>query len=109
MITDEQIRALVAESMRGRQNTQKRTLRKDAEAALAGSKTARKMMEHHLAKSGEVWIALPADLVTEIERYLATGWRDGRDPSRLGALNAVAYIGESVAAIVANRSKKADR
>lgn len=103
MITDEQIRTLVTESMHGRQNALKRSLRKDAEAALAGSELAREAMEIYLAKSGEVWIALPADLVAEIERYLATDWRDGRDPSRLGALNAVAHIGESVAEIIARR------
>lgn len=46
-------------------------------------------------------IILPADLVAAIEKYNTTDWKDGRDPSKFGALNAVAYIGERTAAIVA--------
>jgi len=47
-------------------------------------------------------ITLPDDLVAAIDAYLDTDWtdgRDGRDPSKLGALNAVAYIGERIASI----------
>lgn len=45
-------------------------------------------------------IFLSADLVNAIERYARTNWKDGRDPSGIGALNAVAFIGERVAEIV---------
>lgn len=38
-------------------------------------------------------IDIPDDLVEAIDNYLTTDWKDGRDPSKLGALNAVAYIG----------------
>lgn len=44
-------------------------------------------------------ITLPDDLVAAIDSYLDTDWSDGRDPSRFGALNIVAFIGERVAAI----------
>lgn len=45
-------------------------------------------------------ITLQPYLVEAIAKYNATDWSDGRDPSKLGALNAVAYIGEHVAAHV---------
>jgi len=51
-----------------------------------------------------VTIRLPKHLVEAIDTYLDTDWSDGRDPSKIGSLNAVAYIGERVAAIRA-RSK----
>ena len=51
-------------------------------------------------------IDLPSELVVAIDRYLDTDWSNC-DPSKLGALNAVAYIGERVTAIVAAR--QADR
>lgn len=44
-------------------------------------------------------IALPDDLVAAIDAYLDADWTDGRNPSKLGALNAVAYIGECVASL----------
>ena len=44
---------------------------------------------------------LPKFIVDAARRYNATDWSDGRDPSKLGALNAVAFIGERVAALVA--------
>jgi hypothetical protein len=44
-------------------------------------------------------IELPAALVQDIENYLDADWSDGRDPSGVGVLNAVAYIGERVAAL----------
>jgi hypothetical protein len=49
-------------------------------------------------------VELPGELVDAIDRYIATDWRDGCDPSRFGALNAVAFIGEQlVAAYVRQR------
>jgi len=44
-------------------------------------------------------ITLPNDLADAIEKYLATDYNDGRDPSKLGALNAVSYIGERLVAL----------
>ena len=52
-------------------------------------------------------ITLPPNLISAIESYLDTNWDDGRDPSKLGALNAVSYIGERVAAIWAHQRGKA--
>lgn len=49
-------------------------------------------------------IELTDDLVEAIRRYLETDWNRG-DPSRLGALNAVAYIGEKVVVIYARALK----
>jgi hypothetical protein len=46
-------------------------------------------------------VTLPADLIRAIDKYLCTPWSDGRDPSKLGALNAVAFIGERLVAVVA--------
>lgn len=51
-------------------------------------------------------VTLPASLVAAIDDYNQTDWRDGRDPSRFGALNAVAFIGERVAALRATRRTK---
>ena len=51
-------------------------------------------------------IRLPKHLVQAIDKYLDTDWSDGRDPSKIGALNAVAYIGERVAAMRAERRRK---
>jgi hypothetical protein len=48
----------------------------------------------------KVSIDLPPDVVAAIESYINTNWTDGQ-PSRLGALNAVAFIGERIAAIYA--------
>lgn len=45
-------------------------------------------------------IDIPDDLVDAIDKYVGTDWKDGRDPSKLGALNAVAYIGERLVAEV---------
>ncbi len=39
-------------------------------------------------------IDIPDYLIDAIDKYASTDWKDGRDPSKLGALNAVAYIGE---------------
>lgn len=47
-------------------------------------------------------INIPNDLVDAIDKYVATHWEDGRDPSKLGALNAVAYIGERLLAVVSS-------
>lgn len=54
-------------------------------------------------------ITLPANLVDAIESYLSTPWSDGRDPSKIGALNAVAFIGERVAAIFSVKRSRATR
>lgn len=43
-------------------------------------------------------IDIPDYLVDAIDKYVNTDWKDGRDPSKLGALNAVAYIGERLVA-----------
>lgn len=52
-------------------------------------------------------VALPSHVVDAIHKYLDTSWGDGRDPSKLGALNAVAFIGEQVVELIrANRSTK---
>jgi hypothetical protein len=52
-------------------------------------------------------VRLPANLVRTIDAYLDADWSEKRDPSKIGALNAIAYIGERVAAIrKANRSTK---
>jgi hypothetical protein len=96
-ITDEQIRTLRDESLaRRRQNAHTRTLRKDCEGALAGSRVCKEMCALAWNRRGSCAIELPSELVAAIEKYLNTDWRD---PSKLGALNAVAFIGESVAAI----------
>ncbi len=44
-------------------------------------------------------MTIPANLVNAIDGYLDTDWNDGRDPGKIGALNAVSYIGEQIAAI----------
>ena len=54
-------------------------------------------------------ITLPRYLVRAIDAYLDTDWKDGRDPSKLGAFNAVAYIGEHVAAIRAKQRGRRKR
>lgn len=60
----------------------------------------------HVVDPGEsVRVTLPAHLVKAIRQYNAKDWKDGRDPSKLGALNAVAYIGEQVAALIARKDK----
>lgn len=44
-------------------------------------------------------LTISSDLADAIEKYTRTDWSDGRDPSKLGALNAVAYIGEQLVAL----------
>lgn len=44
-------------------------------------------------------VTLPEDLARAVDNYLTADWSKARDPSRMGALNAVAYIGERVAAL----------
>lgn len=53
-----------------------------------------------------VWVELDESLVKAVDAYLDTDWKDGRDPSKFGALNAIAYVGERVAAIRALKRKK---
>lgn len=53
-------------------------------------------------------ITLPDDLINAIDAYPTTDWSK-RDPSKIGALNAVAYIGERVASIVGTRADHAKR
>jgi len=60
-------------------------------------------------KKRSLQVTLDASLVDAIRRYNRTDWHDGRDPSKLGALNAVAYIGERVAAIVRVQHPRAAR
>jgi len=43
-------------------------------------------------------ITLPSELADAIDDYLVTDWAS-RDPSKLGALNAVSYIGERLVGI----------
>lgn len=43
---------------------------------------------------------IPDDLIDAVNKYVTTNWKDGRDPSKLGALNAVAYIGERLTAVL---------
>lgn len=45
-------------------------------------------------------IDIPNYLVEAIDKYVGTDWNDGRDPSKLGALNMSSYIGERTAAIL---------
>lgn len=45
-------------------------------------------------------INIPDYLIDAIDKYVGTNWKDGRDPSKLGALNAVSYIGEHLVAVV---------
>jgi hypothetical protein len=45
-------------------------------------------------------IDIPNYLIDAINKYVGTDWEDGRDPSKIGALNAVAYIGERLVAEV---------
>lgn len=40
-------------------------------------------------------INIPDHLVDAVDKYVNTNWKDGRDPSKFGALNAVAYIGSA--------------
>jgi hypothetical protein len=47
-------------------------------------------------------ITISSDLADAIEKYAGTAWDDGRDPSKLGALNAVSYIGERLVALYQN-------
>lgn len=51
--------------------------------------------------SRDTVILLPEDIVAAIEKYVATDWAK-QDPSKIGALNAVAYIGERLIALVQN-------
>ncbi len=106
-ISDDQIRALHNELLSiKRQNAYTRAIRKDWAAALKGSRTCRESCADAWNKrhaERPVVIELPREVVSAIEDYLNTDWSDGRDPSRLGAVNAVAFIGERVAAIYASR------
>lgn len=51
-------------------------------------------------------IDIPDDLIETVDKYLSTDWKDGRDPSRYGALNAVAYIGERLVAVVSDARQR---
>lgn len=103
-ITDDRLRELIAETREGRQNAKKRAIRTDAEAALAGSDFCRQVMTERDDLAG--LIVLPPDLRKAIEEYQATDYSDGRDPSKLGALNAVAYIGERLVAVWGTRKPR---
>jgi hypothetical protein len=101
-LTDDQIRAIVAWSRKGRQNSHKRTIRRDAAAALDGHAPSREAMADHVRFYAHSF-GIDAELGAKIAAYLDTDWSDGRDPSKFGALNAVSYIGERIAAIYAAR------
>src|SRR5689334_19768307 len=94
-LSDDDLRKIITDSLEGRQNAYKRATRKDATAALAGDATCRAALAERLAPA----LALPPHLVEAIEHYNGADWGDGRDPSKLGAINAVCYIGEQVAAL----------
>lgn len=51
-------------------------------------------------------IDLPSFVAKAIEAYNSVDWKDGRDPSGFGAINAVAYIGEHVAALYAQQIRR---
>ncbi len=55
-------------------------------------------------------IEISNELIAAINDYTARDWKSGQDPSKLGALNAVAYIGERLVAEVsaARRSPPAE-
>jgi len=61
----------------------------------------------HLESVGAVSaaIVLAPDVVTAIEKYITTDWASC-DPSKIGALNAVAYIGERVVALYQERKSQ---
>jgi hypothetical protein len=44
-------------------------------------------------------LSISSELADAIEHYVETDWGDGRDLSKLGALNAVSYIGERIVAL----------
>jgi hypothetical protein len=50
-------------------------------------------------------IDIPDYLVNAIDKYVATDWK-GRDPSKIGALNAVAYIGERLVVELSEARRK---
>lgn len=115
MITDEQINQMVTDSLQGRQNAHKRVLRQDARAALAGDAACREELDRRFTRmikratalvQRKLTITLTPKLADAIERYLDTDWKDGRDPSKFGALNAVAYIGEQIAGIYIRANKR---
>lgn len=106
-LTDEQLHEIISESLKGRQNADKRALRTDARAALAGDEQNRTWLAERI---GSFDVRLPPDVVEAIERYVSIDWKDGRDPSKFGALNAVAHIGERVVAVVcAERARREER
>lgn len=106
-LTDERLHEIIAESLKGRQNADKRAIRTDARAALAGSEKIREWVAERV---GSFDVRLPPDVVEAIDHYISTDWKDGRDPSKLGALNAVAHIGERVVAVVcAERARREER
>ncbi len=94
-ITDERLRALLTQSLQGRQNAHKRALRKDIQAALTGDACCRESVAQRdqLARMLEI----PPYLVDALEDYNAHDYNRKTDPSGLGGLNAVAYIGEQLA------------
>ncbi len=101
-LTDAQLRIVIAKTLEGRQNASKRSLRKDAQAALAGDAFCRGAIAEDLQRDVSA-IALPPELVDAIERYIETDWSKKNDPSRLGGLNAVAYLGERLVALYQQR------
>jgi len=66
--------------------------RRTLEASRAGRKAYRGDMR-------TLTLNISSDLADAIEHYANTDWSDGRDPSKLGALNAVSYIGEQIVSL----------
>jgi hypothetical protein len=69
---------------------------KACKRTLDASREGRKSYRSDMRK---LVITLPSDLADAIEHYSNTNWNDGRDPSKLGALNAVSYLGERLVAL----------
>ena len=100
-ITDAQIEEEIALLRAGRMSNLRRALLADCRAAMDGDKFCRGCVAERINARNAVIVTVPRHLVEAVRTYLATNWDDGRDPSRLGALNAVACIGEQFAACLA--------
>ena len=84
-----------------RKTAGQRALMRDCDGALSGATVSLDIIAreyNRLVPFRPTEIVLDADLVASIERYVDTDWK-ACDPSKIGALNAVAFIGERVVAI----------
>jgi hypothetical protein len=59
-----------------------------------------------VSKRQPLRVTLPSHIVDALENYVSTSWGDGRDPSKIGALNAVCWIGEQLVAVYAVAKSK---